>query len=182
MLLLYHSNRVMQYRHTHPPCLSRRDGPASPSAARAATSVPERLRATFFICLQKCPRARAYLGDGHRAFGFNYDPSHFGYQGVDNVKNSSSRAHIGQKKAVFLPASPLLSKNREKYRPGDAGVLEIEPRGHVPGNRSRPAKKIISRSTFFDLRALNEKGPRPIEIPPNVTNTANIRAPLFQKP
>ena len=24
--------------------------------------------------------------DGHRAFGFNYDPSHFGYQGVDYVE------------------------------------------------------------------------------------------------
>ena len=24
--------------------------------------------------------------DGHPAFGFNYDPSHFGYQGVDYVK------------------------------------------------------------------------------------------------
>ncbi|MEA3334991.1 MAG: sugar phosphate isomerase/epimerase family protein [Chloroflexota bacterium] len=48
--------------------------------------------------------------DGHSAFGFNYDPSHFGYQGVDYVgfiRKFASRVFHVHMKDVYWSSGPM---------------------------------------------------------------------------
>ncbi len=70
---------------------------------------------------------------GHKAFGFNYDPSHFGYQGVDYVafirKFASRIFHVHMKDVWWSP------------RPTEAGVFG----GHLPFGDAR---------RFWDFRSL----------------------------
>jgi sugar phosphate isomerase/epimerase len=71
--------------------------------------------------------------DGHPAFGFNYDPSHFGYQGVDYVgfirKFASRIFHVHMKDVYW------------SQRPAEAGVFG----GHL--NFGDPRR-------FWDFRSL----------------------------
>ena len=87
----------------------------------------------------------------HRAFGFNYDPSHFGYQGVDYVRfirRFGDRIHHVHMKDVYW--SP---------RPTDAGVFG----GHLDFGDPRRYWEFRSpgrgRIAFEDIiRALNDVG------------------------
>jgi sugar phosphate isomerase/epimerase len=71
--------------------------------------------------------------DGRQAFGFNYDPSHFGYQGVDYVafirKFAERIYHVHMKDVYWSP------------RPTEAGVFG----GHLDFGDSR---------RFWDFRSL----------------------------
>jgi sugar phosphate isomerase/epimerase len=103
-------------------------------------------------------RALAAL-DNHPAFGFNYDPSHFGYQGVDYVEfiyRFSDRIFHVHMKDVYW-----------KENPGSVGVFG----GHVPfGDHRRywdfrsPGRGCIRFEEI--IRALNEiryQGPLSVE-------------------
>jgi sugar phosphate isomerase/epimerase len=88
---------------------------------------------------------------GHQAFGFNYDPSHLGYQGVDYVgflRKFADRIHHVHMKDVFW--SPV---------PTEAGVFG----GHLPfGDRRRfwEFRSLGRGSIDFEaiIRALNMIG------------------------
>ena len=70
---------------------------------------------------------------GHRRFGFNYDPSHLGYQGVDYVK------FIRAFGAAHLP------------RPHEGRV--VGPRRRH-GRRLRRAHELRRRAPYWDFRSL----------------------------
>ncbi len=58
--------------------------------------------------ISSAQRALEAVG-GHRAFGFNYDPSHFGYQGVDYlafIRNFGDRVFHVHMKDVYWSDSP----------------------------------------------------------------------------
>jgi len=102
--------------------------------------------------LASAERAVAALG-GHRAFGFNYDPSHLGYQGVDYVeflhRFHDRIVHVHMKDAWWSEA------------PREAGVFG----GHLPfGDRRRwwDFRSLGRGSIDFEqvLRALNRIGYR----------------------
>ena len=89
--------------------------------------------------------------NGHKSFGFNYDPSHFGYQGVDYVafirKFADRIFHVHMKDAYWSP------------RPTEAGVFG----GHL--NFGDPRRfwdfRSIGRGSInFEeiIRALNDIG------------------------
>jgi sugar phosphate isomerase/epimerase len=89
--------------------------------------------------------------DGHEAFGFNYDPSHFGYQGVDYVafiyKFASRIFHVHMKD-VFWSSVPT-----------EAGVFG----GHLPFGDPRrfwDFRSLGRGSVDFEaiIRALNQIG------------------------
>ncbi len=88
---------------------------------------------------------------GHRRFGFNYDPSHLGYQGVDYVefiRRFSDRVYHTHMKDVFWSPTPC-----------EAGVFG----GHLDfGNRRRfwDFRSLGRGSIDFEaiIRALNEIG------------------------
>lgn len=97
--------------------------------------------------------------DGHEAFGFNYDPSHLGYQGVDYVEfinRFADRIHHVHIKDVYWADTPRLS-----------GVFG----GHLAfGDRRRywdfrsPGRGTIDFESI--IRALNEinyQGPLSVE-------------------
>ncbi len=88
---------------------------------------------------------------GHRAFGFNYDPSHLGYQGVDYVgflrKFADRIFHVHMKDVYWSPV------------PTEAGVFG----GHLPfGDRRRfwEFRSLGRGSIDFEaiIRALNMIG------------------------
>ena len=97
--------------------------------------------------------------NGHKSFGFNYDPSHFGYQGVDYVafirKFADRIFHVHMKDAYWSP------------RPTEAGVFG----GHL--NFGDPRRfwdfRSIGRGSInFEeiIRALNDidyNGPLSVE-------------------
>jgi sugar phosphate isomerase/epimerase len=102
--------------------------------------------------LASAERAIEALG-GHRAFGFNYDPSHLGYQGVDYVeflhRFHDRIVHVHMKDAWWSEA------------PREAGVFG----GHLPfGDRRRwwDFRSLGRGSIDFEqvLRALNRIGYR----------------------
>ncbi|MBX7214665.1 MAG: sugar phosphate isomerase/epimerase [Thermoflexales bacterium] len=88
---------------------------------------------------------------GRRAFGFNYDPSHFGYQGVDYVafiRRFRDRIYHAHLKDVYWSPTPT-----------DAGVFG----GYVPFGDSRRFwnfRSLGHGSINFEeiIRALNEIG------------------------
>jgi sugar phosphate isomerase/epimerase len=97
--------------------------------------------------------------DGHESFGFNYDPSHLGYQGVDYVEfiyRFADRIHHVHIKDVYWADTPRLS-----------GVFG----GHLPfGDRRRywdfrsPGRGTIDFEAI--IRALNDinyQGPLSVE-------------------
>ncbi|MBT4612257.1 MAG: sugar phosphate isomerase/epimerase [Gemmatimonadetes bacterium] len=94
--------------------------------------------------------------DGHPAFGFNYDPSHLGYQGVDYVEfiyRFPDRIFHAHMKDVGWSASPT-----------EAGVFG----GHVAfGDRSR----------FWDFRSLG-RGNIDFEEIIRALNRINYQGPL----
>ncbi len=94
--------------------------------------------------------------DGHPAFGFNYDPSHFGYQGVDYVEfiyRFADRIFHVHMKDVAWSATPT-----------DAGVFG----GHVAfGDRRR----------FWDFRSLG-RGNIDFEEIIRALNRINYQGPL----
>jgi sugar phosphate isomerase/epimerase len=100
-------------------------------------------------------RAIAAL-DGHPAFGFNYDPSHLGYQGVDYVEfiyRFSDRIFHVHMKDVGWSATPT-----------DAGVFG----GHIDfGDRRR----------YWDFRSLG-RGNIDFEEIIRALNRINYRGPL----
>ena len=88
---------------------------------------------------------------GHKAFGFNYDPSHFGYQGVDYVafirKFAARIFHVHMKDVYWSP------------RPMEAGVFG----GHLNFGDARrfwDFRSIGRGSINFEeiIRALNDIG------------------------
>ena len=94
--------------------------------------------------------------DGHPAFGFNYDPSHMGYQGVDYVefiyRFSSRIFHVHMKDVGWSLA------------PTDAGVFG----GHLPfGDRRR----------YWDFRSLG-RGNIDFEEIIRALNRINYQGPL----
>lgn len=89
--------------------------------------------------------------DHHPAFGFNYDPSHFGYQGVDYVKfiyKFADRINHVHMKDVFWHDHPC-----------DAGVFGGHVDFHQP-NRFWDFKSVGRGKINFELiiRALNDVG------------------------
>jgi len=89
--------------------------------------------------------------DGHEAFGFNYDPSHFGYQGVDYVKfiyEFADRIHHVHMKDVYWHEGPM-----------EAGVFGGHTDFHQP-NRYWDFKSVGRGNIDFELviRALNDIG------------------------
>jgi sugar phosphate isomerase/epimerase len=88
--------------------------------------------------------------DGHRSFGFNYDPSHLGYQGVDYVafvERFGDRIHHVHVKDVWWSEAPteagvfgghLPFGDRRRFwdfrSPG--AFYRVGGRGHGPGARS----------------------------------------------
>ena len=87
----------------------------------------------------------------HPAFGFNYDPSHFGYQGVDYVKfiyEFADRINHVHMKDVFWHDHPC-----------DAGVFGGHTDFHQP-NRYWDFKSVGRGKINFELiiRALNDIG------------------------
>jgi sugar phosphate isomerase/epimerase len=94
--------------------------------------------------------------DGHPAFGFNYDPSHLGYQGVDYVefiyRFSSRIFHVHMKDVGWSPT------------PTEAGVFG----GHLPfGDRRR----------YWDFRSLG-RGDIDFEEIIRALNRINYQGPL----
>ena len=95
-------------------------------------------------------RALSAVGN-HPAFGFNYDPSHFGYQGVDYVKFIRKFAdkifHVHMKDVAWSDT------------PCDAGVFGGHVDFHQP-NRFWDFKSVGRGSINFEkiIRALNDIG------------------------
>ncbi len=89
--------------------------------------------------------------DGHPAFGFNYDPSHFGYQGVDYVKfirKFHDRIfHVHMKDAAWSDV------------PAEAGVFGGHVEFHDP-RRYWDFKSVGRGNINFEkiIRALNDIG------------------------
>ncbi len=89
--------------------------------------------------------------DGHESFGFNYDPSHFGYQGVDYVgfiRRFPNRIFHAHMKDV-----------RWSSHPTEAGVFGGHVDFHQP-NRFWDFRSVGRGSIDFELiiRALNDIG------------------------
>lgn len=97
--------------------------------------------------------------NNHPAFGFNFDPSHFGYQGVDYVKFISTFGpkifHVHMKDAGW---SKVLT---------DAGVFGGHTEFGTPGRfwdfRSLGHGNIIFEDIIRALNRINYKGPLSVE-------------------
>jgi len=97
--------------------------------------------------------------DGREAFGFNYDPSHFGYQGVDYVafitKFASRIYHVHMKDVYW------------SEHPTEAGVfgghLNFGDRRRYWDFRSLGRGKIDFEEIIRALNAINYTGPLSVE-------------------
>ncbi len=103
-------------------------------------------------------RAIAAL-DGHPAFGFNFDPSHFGYQGVDYVaflREFGARVHNCHMKDVWW-----------SDRPTEAGVFgghtDFGTEGRFWDFRSVGRGRIDFEAIVRQLNRLGYRGPLTVE-------------------
>jgi sugar phosphate isomerase/epimerase len=97
--------------------------------------------------------------DNHPNFGFNFDPSHFGYQGVDYVKFiyefSEKIFHVHMKDSWWSPV------------PADAGVFgghsEFGTKGRYWDFRSLGRGKVNFEEIIRALNRIGYKGPLSVE-------------------
>ncbi|MEL6715277.1 MAG: sugar phosphate isomerase/epimerase family protein, partial [Planctomycetota bacterium] len=97
--------------------------------------------------------------DGHPAFGFNFDPSHFGYQGVDYLAfldEFGDRVHNCHMKDVWW-----------SDRPAEAGVFGGHTDFGAPGRfwdfRSVGRGRVDFEGIVRRLNALGYRGPLSVE-------------------